>query len=76
MCRFSSQIFNKMVIVWNNNRGQMWGFNTLEDYKWWMKKQREIDGFENHVYEVSNGQECTEETFVDMTDWNMANCQS
>jgi hypothetical protein len=62
-----------MIIVCNNNKGQMWGFNTLDDYKHWIVNQDKIDAFDNHVYEVANGQECTEATFVDMNDWNCSN---
>jgi hypothetical protein len=40
-----------MIIVVNNEKGQMFGFNTLDEYKEWIVKQDKIDAFDNHVYE-------------------------
>ena len=37
-----------MIIVWNCQHGDMYGFKDIEEYKEWiMKNKNEIDGFEN-----------------------------
>jgi hypothetical protein len=47
-----------MIIVWNNNHGDMYGFNTVPEYKEWIIKNDEIDGFDNTVYNVRAGEKC------------------
>lgn len=62
-----------MIIVWNNQKGQMFGFNTLAEYKKWVVAQDEIDAFDNQVYEIESGQECTDDKYIDLQEWNCRN---
>jgi hypothetical protein len=71
MCRFYSKI---MIIVVNNQKGQMFGFNTLDEYKEWIVKQDKIDAFDNQIYEIESGQECTYDKYIDLQEWNLRNC--
>ena len=52
----------------------MFGFNTLDEYKEWIVKQGKIDAFDNHVYEIESGQECTDDKYIDLQEWNSRNC--
>jgi hypothetical protein len=70
-----NQINSKiMIIVVNNQKGQMFGFNTLDEYKEWIVKQDKIDAFDNHIYEIESGQECTDDKYIDLQEWNLRNC--
>ena len=63
--------FKIMIIVWNNNHGDMYGFRDIDEYKEWiMKNKNEIDGFDNSVYDVKTGEKCTDENQVDLHEWN------
>lgn len=60
-----------MVIVWNCCAGQMFGFNDVEEYKGWIAKNTDnYSGFDNTVYEVESGEECTEDKEVYLHEWN------
>ena len=52
----------------------MFGFKTLDEYKEWIVKQDKIDAFDNHVYEIESGQECTDDKYIDLHEWNCQNC--
>lgn len=60
-----------MIIVWNQQRGDMYGFDNLDLYKEWIIKNKdEISGFDNFVYDVKNGELCGDANEVDLHDWN------
>ena len=62
-----------MIVVWNNNHGQMFGFDTIEEYKTWIMEENQIDGicgFDNTIYDIKNGEECTDEKEVDLHQWH------
>ena len=63
----------EMVIIWNNHEGQMFGFVNIESYKRWLVDQMNysypIRGYDNDVYEIKDGEECTEDKIVEMFEW-------
>lgn len=60
-----------MIIVWNCQHGDMYGFKDIEEYKEWiMKNKDKIDGFDNYVYDVKSGEQCSDDNQVDLHEWN------
>ena len=63
-----------MIVVWNCERGQTYGFPTIEAYKQFAVSRDDAKNmcWCDQVHDVGDGGECTDDNQLDLGDFNIA----
>ena len=60
-----------MIVVFNQEHGQIYGFANLEAYKEFAKRANWRDCWDNQIYDVGDGGEATDDNLLDLYSFHL-----